>query len=118
MKELMEQFDGTAFPDLIRNMPEVDVPFDGVRGWLMGDGKRQTVFFDIEAGSEVPPHSHCAQWGIVVEGEMTFTIGDDTRTYKAGEWYYIPEGVTHAAKVNTRMSVVDVFDAPDRYKTK
>ena len=118
MKELMEQFDGTAFPDLIRNMPEVDVTFDGVRGWLMGDGKRQVVFFDIEAGAEVPPHSHCAQWGIVVEGEMTLTIGDTTRTYKAGEWYYIPEGVMHAAKVNQRMSVLDVFDAPDRYKTK
>ena len=118
MKELMEQFDGTAFPDLIRNMPEVDVPFDGVRCWLMGDGERQTVFFDNEAGAEVPPHSHCAQWGIVVTGEMTFTIGDKTRAYKAGEWYYIPEGVIHAAKVNSRMSVVDVFDAPDRYKTK
>ena len=118
MKELMEQFDGTAFPDLIRNMPEVDVPIEGARGWLMSDGERQAVFFDIEAGTEVPLHSHCAQWGIVIEGEMTFTIGDKTRTYKAGEWYYIPKDVMHAAKVDQRMCVLDVFDAPDRYKTK
>ena len=115
MKELMEQFDGTAFPDLIRNLPEVDVPLEGVRGWLLTGSNKQVVFFDIQAGAEVPPHSHCAQWGMVVEGEMTLTIGDDTRDYKKGDWYYIPEGVTHAARVNARMCVIDVFDAPDRY---
>jgi quercetin dioxygenase-like cupin family protein len=118
MKELMKQFDGTAFSDFIRNLPEVDVPMEGVRGWLLtGDGK-QVVFFDIQAGAEVPPHSHCAQWGMVVEGSMTLTIGGDTREYKSGDWYVIPEGVTHAAKVTSRMSVIDIFDAPDRYKAK
>ena len=79
---------------------------------------RRTVVGFLGPGSEVPPHSHCAQWGMVVEGGMTLTIGDDTRDYAKGDWYYIPEGVTHAAKVNERMSVIDVFDAPDRYKTK
>ncbi len=118
MKELMEQFDGTAFPDSIRNLPEVDVPLEGVRGWLLTGSNKQVVFFDIQPGVEVPPHSHCAQWGTVIEGEMTLTIGDDTRDYKKGDWYYIPEGVTHAAKINVRMSVIDVFDAPDRYHTK
>ncbi len=118
MKELMEQFDGTTWPEFIRNMPEADVPMEGVRGWLLADGQRQIVFFDIQPGAEVPPHSHCAQWGMVVEGGMSLTIGDDTRDYAKGDWYYIPDGVTHAAKVNERMSVIDVFDAPDRYKTK
>ena len=32
----MEQFDGTAFPDMIRNMPEVDVPVD-YRGYSIPD---------------------------------------------------------------------------------
>jgi len=118
MKELMKQFDGTAFPELIRNLPEVDVPVKGVRGWLLSGDNRQVVFFDIQAGAQVPPHSHCAQWGMVVEGAMTLTIGGDTRDYEGGDWYYIPEGVTHAAKVKARMSVIDIFNAPDRYKAK
>ncbi len=118
MKELMEQFDGTAYPDLIRNAPEIDVPIDGVRGWMISDDARQAVFFDIQPGVEVPLHSHCAQWGMVITGEMELTIGDDIRTYKAGEWYFIPEGTMHAAKVTKRMCVLDVFEAPDRYKAK
>ncbi|MDH3889580.1 MAG: cupin domain-containing protein [candidate division Zixibacteria bacterium] len=118
MKKLMEQFDGTAFSDLIRSAPELDVPIDGVRGWVIGNDTHQVVFFDIQPGVEVPLHSHCAQWGMVVEGEMTLTIGDETHTYGPGAWYVIPEGTMHGAKVAKRMSVIDIFDAPDRYKTK
>jgi len=29
---------------------------------------------DIDPIGEVPPHSHGAQWGVVVEGEMELTI--------------------------------------------
>ncbi len=118
MKELMEKWDGTVYPEMIRNLPQVDVPFEGVRGWLMGGDRRQIVFFDIQPVGQVPPHSHCAQWGIVLEGEMSLTIGEETNKYKKGDWYYIPEGVEHSALFHSRVNVIDIFNAPDRYKAK
>jgi len=42
------------------------------------------VFFDIEPVGEVPPHSHCAQWGLVIAGEIKLTIADETNIYKKG----------------------------------
>ena len=108
----------TAYPDFIKGLPEVDIPFPGVRGWLLQGGNTQAVFMDIEPVGEVSPHAHCAQWGLMVEGEMRLTIGDDTRTYHKGDHYFIPEGVTHGATFKTRVQVIDVFDAPDRYKPK
>ena len=118
MKELMEKWEGTPFPEMIRGLPEADLPMAGVRGWIVQAARTQTVFFDIEPNAEVPPHSHCAQWGMVIEGEMNLTIGGKTSLYRKGDWYYIPEGVTHSATFATRVQVLDVFDAPDRYKTK
>jgi quercetin dioxygenase-like cupin family protein len=118
MKEQMQQWGGTVYPDMIRNLPEVDVSFNGVKGWLLADGTTQLVFFDIEQTAEVTPHSHCAQWGLVIDGEMSLTIGGDTKRYRKGDWYFIPEGVVHSAVFHTRVNVIDMFDAPDRYKTK
>ncbi|MFH1001356.1 MAG: cupin domain-containing protein, partial [Bacteroidota bacterium] len=58
------------FPKEILNLPEADIPFKGVRGWVSQGETSQVVFFDIQAIGEVAEHSHCAQWGIVIEGEM------------------------------------------------
>ncbi len=118
VEELMKQWDGTSYPEMIRNLPEIDVSFKGVRGWLVSGGDKQVVFMDIEPVGEVPPHSHCAQWGIMVAGEMRLTIGDETKVYKQGDWYYIPEGVVHSANFLSRVCVIDMFDAPDRYQVK
>lgn len=118
MKELMKQWDGTTWPDMIRNLPEIDTPFKGVRGWLLQAEEKQVVFFDIQPVGRVPAHSHGTQWGVVVEGEMELTIGENTKVYRSGEWYFIPKGVVHSANFLTRVSVIDVFDEPDRWKTK
>lgn len=117
LKQLQE-WDGTAYPEMLRNLPEIDVPIEGVRGWLLQGPTSQLAFFDISRGAVVPPHSHDAQWGIMVEGHMELTIGDETRTIRKGDWYYIPAGVVHSATFPVRVSVIDVFDQRDRYKTK
>ena len=118
MLELMKQWDGTCFADLIRNLPEADIPVEGVRGWLLENDTHQVVFFDIDPIAVVPPHSHCAQWGILLEGEMTLTIGDKVHNFKKGDWYFVPEGVTHTATFQTRVNVIDIFDSGERYKPK
>ena len=118
MKNLMIQWDGTPYPEMIRNLPEIDIPLEGIRGWLVQSSDKQVVFFDIQPVGEVPPHSHCDQWGVVFEGEMSLTIGGKTKIYRKGDWYYIPEGVKHSATFFNRVQVMDIFDAPDRYKPK
>lgn len=118
MNNRQTEWDGTAYPDFIRDLPEVDVPIEGVRGWLLQDGQKQAVFFDIMPEAEVPPHSHCAQWGIMIEGEMDLTISGKTTLVVKGDRYYIPENAVHSAKFRSRVNVIDVFDSPDRYKPK
>ena len=118
MDELLKKWGGVAFPEMIRDLPEIDVPLEGVRGWLLQGGENQVVFFDIQPVGGVPAHSHDAQWGIVVEGDMELTIGDETKVYGKGDWYYIPKGVVHSANFPTRVSVIDVFNEPARWKAK
>ncbi|RME19652.1 MAG: cupin domain-containing protein [Deltaproteobacteria bacterium] len=91
---------------------------EGVRGWLMEDGERQVVFFDIEPVGKIPPHSHGAQWGVVVEGSMELRIGNETRTYRRGDSYHIPAGVEHEARFDEHFRAIDVFDEPARYSPK
>ncbi len=118
MKNFMKQWDETPYPEMIRKLPEIDIPIKGIRGWLLQSNDKQVVFFDIEPVGEMPSHSHCAQWGLMVEGEMRLNIGGKSRVYSKGDWYFIPEGVVHSATFLTRVNVIDVFDDPGRYKIK
>ena len=106
----------TIYPDIIAGLPEADIPFEGVRGWLSQGENHQIVFFEIEPIGEVAPHSHGAQWGVVFEGEMELTIGGRTRTYRKGDHYYVPEGVIHGARFRTKSWVMDFFKDKDRYR--
>jgi len=106
------------YPDMIRGLPEVDTPVAGIRGRLLQGERTQVVFFDIAAGAQVPPHAHCAQWGLMIEGEMALTIGGRPGVYRKGDRYFIPAGVVHAAEFRTRVFVMDVFDDAARYKIK
>ena len=62
------------YPDLITSLPEADIPIPGIQGWIAQGKKFQIVFFEIEP-TKLPAHSHSAQWGIVIDGEMNLTIG-------------------------------------------
>lgn len=114
----MSQWNGTPFPDLIRNLPEADIPFEGVRGWLQQGPSGQIVFFDIQEGMAVPPHAHGAQWGVMIEGMMVLTMDGTPHTIRKGDWYYIPAGVMHSATFPMRSQVIDVFEDVARYKPK
>jgi quercetin dioxygenase-like cupin family protein len=110
--------DRPDFPELITSLPEADLPIAGARAWISQSSDHQVVFFEIEAGVEVPLHSHGAQWGIVVEGEIELTVGDETKVRRPGDSYVIPAGVLHGGKILSRFRAIDVFEEPDRYAPK
>jgi len=118
MRDKTKNWEGTPFPEMVRGLPQIDIPLEGIRGWLLQSQDKQVVFFDIEPIGEMPPHSHCAQWGIIVEGEMSLTIEGKTKVYRKGDWYYIPEGAVHSATFPTRVNAIDIFDHSQRYKAK
>lgn len=107
-----------SYPEIITSLPEADIPLPGVLGWIAQGKNFQIVFFDIEPSGNLPPHSHSAQFGVVLEGEMTLTIAGETKRYSKGDTYYIPEGVIHQAKFHTHFRALDFFAEPDRYKPK
>src|SRR5688500_14999134 len=59
----------------------------------------------------VEPHSHPhEQMGMLLEGELTFTIGGETKTLRAGEMWRIPGGVLHSAVAgDAPVKALDVF---------
>ncbi len=107
-----------GYPNIIKSLPEADAPFRDITLWLLRGPTASAIFVEAQADSEVPSHSHGAQWGVVVSGEMVLTIGGATRTYLAGEEYFIPAGVAHAAKLRAGVRVIDFFDDPNRYRPK
>jgi quercetin dioxygenase-like cupin family protein len=106
------------FPEMIRALPDADIPLKGVRGKVLQGEKHQTVFLDIDPIGAIPPHSHSAQWGIILEGEMVLTINGEAKTYRAGDCYFGPEGAPHSAEFKTHFRAVDFFNEPARYKVR
>ena len=72
--------------------------FPGVNIFTTAGEKMMLSLVEFEPRSIVQPHSHPhEQMGLLVEGTLTFTIGDETRTLAPGEMWRIPGGVVHSA---------------------
>ncbi|NDR54881.1 cupin domain-containing protein [Aliiruegeria sabulilitoris] len=104
-------------PDFLMALPSLDVPFpaDVVESRAMRTEDALLVFFIFHKEFELPAHSHKAQWGTVLQGEIILTIGDETRHYGPGDSYDIPSGVEHSGQIHAGSIVIDVFEEPDRY---
>ncbi len=75
-------------------------------------GKEMLVaVVDLAADAVLPLHSHAhEQAGIVLEGELEFTVGEQTRILMAGDVYVIPGDVEHQAKTGSGgAKVIDIF---------
>lgn len=106
------------FPEFIRALPMVDSPLQSLRGWMLRTGQALAMFYEIPDGVDLPEHAHGAQWGVVLEGSIDFTIGGETRTYGPGDTYYVPAGVEHSAVIHPGFVGVDVFADADRYRER
>ena len=90
--------------------PETE-PVPGVYRRVLSCGDEvMVVQFRIDAGAEVPVHTHPhEQVGHVVSGRMKFRIGDEVRELGPGDGYSVPGGVTHGATGVTDVIAVDSF---------
>jgi mannose-6-phosphate isomerase-like protein (cupin superfamily) len=105
--------DVEPFPDFVRLLPEAPLDFEGLRGWRLSGDEGVVMFMAASDDVVVPTHHHDAQWGIVIKGEMELTIGNATRTYRAGDTHFIPAGLNHSAHIHAGWRGVYVFARRD-----
>jgi quercetin dioxygenase-like cupin family protein len=106
------------YPKMVCSLPMADIPFKGVKGWILQGQAQQLVFLEIEAVGEVTEHAHGAQFGIVLDGEMSLTISGHTKRYRKGDTYFIPAGTPHSAVFHTKVYAIDLFDERERYRAR
>ena len=85
--------------------------FEGIVARTYWGEKLMVAVVDLAPNGVVPPHSHPhEQAGIVLDGELTFTIEDETKVLKLGDVYVIPGDVEHSVVAgNMPCKVLDIF---------
>lgn len=107
-----------TFPNIITALPKADIPVDGLEAFLLQSENQQVVFMNFEKNAKIPEHSHEAQWGIVLDGQIDLTVNGKTYSYKRGDTYFIPKDVKHSAIIKKGYKDVTIFNQVDRYKIK
>ena len=108
----------SEFPAFVRGLPEADLPFHGLRGWLLQSEAGQVLFNEADIEVYVPQHSHGNQWGVVIDGKIDLTIGELTRTYTCGHTYFVPAGTPHQARIYPGFRAIDYFADRNRYRVR
>lgn len=85
--------------------------FPGVDIFTAAGEQMMLSLVEFEPGSVVEEHSHPhEQCGMLLEGELTFTIGGEVFTVQPGDMWRIPGGVPHKAVAeNGPAKALDVF---------
>lgn len=107
-----------TFPDVVLNLPEADIPLEGVKAYLSQGDNHQIIFMQFTQDVDLPEHSHESQWGVVLEGKIDLTIDNVKQTFVKGDRYFIPNGVTHSGKIYAGYADMTFFNQVSRYKTK
>ena len=68
-------------------------------------------YLEMDEGGVIPLHDHPhEQGGMLLEGKLELTIGDETRIVEAGSMFIIPPNVPHkAVAIEGPAVVLDVF---------
>lgn len=94
----------------IDTVPPLDI-FPGCRIRTPYGRNLMLSYVQIDAGAVVPTHRHPhEQAGLVLQGRLEFTIGDETRTLGPGAMFIIPPDTPHRVVAMGGPAVVlDVF---------
>ena len=84
---------------------------EGVQRQIMGyDDKIMLVNVKFDKGGVGPMHQHYhSQVTYVISGAFELTIGDETKTVRGGDAFYIPPNVMHGAICTEAGVLIDVF---------
>ena len=70
---------------------------------LRREGFGHTYVWQDGANAHYPDHTHAEETAhIILDGEMTLTMGSQTRTYRAGERCDVPAGAVHCAQMGPK----------------
>ena len=84
--------------------------FAGYSGKMIHTEKMTIAFWEVEAGAEVPLHSHLHEQVMhVIEGRFEFTLGEVTKEYGPGELVVIPPHKPHSVKAMSKCKLLDIF---------
>ncbi len=85
--------------------------FPGVDVFTMAGQNVMLSLVELAPKSVVEEHSHPhEQLGILLEGELTFTIGDEQRVLTPGDAWRIPGGVVHRVAAGEHPArAIDIF---------
>ena len=85
--------------------------FPGVDIYTAAGEQMMLSLVKFEPGSVVELHQHeHEQCGILIAGELTFTIGDETSVLTAGEMWRIPGNVPHTCVAGPDgVTALDIF---------
>ena len=87
-----------------------------MRGFVV-ESKKPPGRFQWEWRSvEFTPHTHAASFGVVFEGECELVIDDESKVYRAGDVYYVPESARHFARQAENYKVIVIFNEPGRVR--
>lgn len=86
--------------------------FPGVNIFTTAGNQMMLSLVEFEPGAVVEPHSHPhEQMGLLLEGELEFTIGDERQVLRPGQMWRIPGGVEHSAIAGDQpVKALDVFN--------
>lgn len=106
------------FPKPIIELPEADIPLNGVKAYLSQAKNHQIIFMEFEKDVKVPEHSHESQWEIVLDGKVDVWIEGEKNSFIRGDSFFIPKDAKHHAQVYAGYRSIAFFNQKDRYKQK
>jgi len=90
----------------------------GFHGRFIHADGMTVAFWEIDAGSELPSHSHPQEMIVnFMEGEFEMTVDGETRSLSPGDVVVIPGNVPHSAKAINDCRIIDIWHPPrDDYR--
>jgi len=70
-----------------------------LKSYLFQGLNQQIIIMSFEKDAVIAEHSHEAQWGVVLDGEIELTLNGEKSILRKGDTYFIPKGLRHSARI-------------------
>jgi len=83
----------------------------GYKARFVHSDNMTTAYWEVEAGAELPLHSHeHEQVSNVTEGKFEFNLDGEVRVLEPGDVVVIPSNTPHSGKAVTDCTIIDTFN--------